>query len=265
MPAPATINRFRPVDFFGALLPGVYLLLSTLYICVCVSALHVNDVWNWLRGFIASQTNISGLLFVLIISYLLGTIIQAFPVHLTDKLCAWLYIRFRRDGLDPEKFPDMLYRERFPYPSCLQRTQDILEEYMPQASGGEDTVSILRKSERYIVNVDYWKMVLCMREPNAYAETQALEARVRLFVGMFWANTLSIILCIFALLCRDVAFGPLWLLLLLSFPFALLFGFRLRYVRGEEANRLFLAYEIHRRLSPQPGGSSWLVEQKGEQ
>ena len=42
---------------------------------------------------------------------------------------------------------------------------------------------------------NYFKTVLCAESPNVFAYTQALEARVRLFAGMFWSAGFGVVVC----------------------------------------------------------------------
>ncbi|MBI3418380.1 MAG: hypothetical protein HY043_24080 [Verrucomicrobia bacterium] len=100
---------------------------------------------------------------------------------------------------------------------------------------------------------NFWKMVLCQEAESAFLFTQELEARVRLFAGMFWAGAVGLaITLVGSFLVAMNFFGihlikpdwckPLALLTGLSLILCALFGSQLRRVRKHEVRQLFTAY-----------------------
>lgn len=78
---------------------------------------------------------------------------------------------------------------------------------------------------------------------------ESLEARTRFFVGMFWAGVLGFIVCLFTSLDCFIrnGFSDNWIIFSLFLFFIsifslLLFGGRLRVMRGEEARLVFFSY-----------------------
>lgn len=93
-----------------------------------------------------------------------------------------------------------------------------------------------------------WKMVLCTQSPEAFVFTQELEARVRLFAGMFWAGFLGLGMSLAGHFCLGLGIVrvdwrmPFLVLTALSLVLCFVFGWQVRRVRRQEADMLFAAY-----------------------
>ena len=136
----------------------------------------------------------------------------------------------------------------FPYWEALEHNYRLLHDAQPEVER-LGTLLPNKEAHRNMALYDYWKMVLCMREPSAFAYTQSLEARVRLFAGMCWASSVGVacsLLWTISLFWGQGAWWPAILMLFLaSIVIFLAFRLRLRFVRAEEANQVFLAYMAH--------------------
>ncbi len=154
-----------------------------------------------------------------------------------------------------------IYRGKFPYAGALYAhlrsiTKAAIGEGDALDSALDERLRRLQLRDAmegvHIATFDYWKTVLNQRCPSAFALAQVLEGRVRMFVGMFWASCLSFTLqaaaaisILFTAEARAIWLPCTFGLLLASALFALFFGWRLRFVRAEEAHKVFLGYLAH--------------------
>lgn len=384
MPEPY-FSRIGKVDFFGALIPGSYALLSiVLALTAVLGEESPREVWKYLESWKGSTAVVALLgVLLLVASYLVGSVLRVIRIDAIDAV-AFRFIRWisgwflprpengdatccrcdevRRSAerllphsaiTDMDGYPvcseccrgrrntvirrrderrtwhELLFQSRFPYWNALRVNYRKLKEYKTCVP----KVTLPSNDAPHGMAVfDYWKMVLCTEAPEAFAYTQSLEARVRMFAGMIWAGLLglvcaSFILCfphngsrllldymvfgsliiLWAVSCvlgrvlaaargvrldttsflrrwlmrslmsllLGIQFVPLffiftqystdnpwhslaWGLLAISLAFVWILGSRLRHVRGEEANQLFLAYLAHlgrvtaRKAEPKP-------------
>jgi hypothetical protein len=182
---------------------------------------------------------ISALLF----AYVLGSMLRAFPVSPADNLCCGA--RDRISSLLKLKRPTgwraaALSSRFFPYPKMLE----IVQRALIEAENGSEPLALkIGDGDNLIASFDYWKLVLCQRAPALFAICQAQEARVRYFVGLFWAGCIGVALGLVSMLLSTSAwFWPEAAVTSISVLFATVFGMRLRYIRAEEAQTVFCAY-----------------------
>lgn len=190
------------------------------------------------------------LLSIVFIAYLLGNIPRAFVVGPTDGCCNKL-VRIARLKLLRLRYKSY-WKQRvrrargFPYPEVLRVSLRDLRD-------NDSTVKHINwfppTTSSAVVAFDYWKLVLCMDQPSAFAFTQVLEARVRFFVGMIWAATGGVVFSLAGLICWLITSRTFdWIsLIILLFSLGILgvFGGTLRFVRAEEAVQVLLAYVAH--------------------
>jgi hypothetical protein len=269
MPATATLPRIQPVDFFAVWVPGAYVVG-----CACVAIFGGLDPL-WVKEGMPVWLRVSVALYV---SYLLGSVIRAFPVDGPDRVCGWL-VRFvllppiecvfsrswksgpvnvegsrksgsaRRSGRAstiPEKLSNnsLVYRERFPYPRLLRRRYEQLRRGADVPKWLRDAVDAGKAGDPH-VHFDYWATCVSAQGDAPAGRVRELETRTRLVAGMLWAGILSVIALILrmALSSKNAPLAPP--LLGSSIALALIFGWRLRSVRATEARGVFLAYLYH--------------------
>ncbi len=94
-----------------------------------------------------------------------------------------------------------------------------------------------------IIAIGYWKMMLCVGCPSAFAHAQAIEARIRFHSGMIWATLVGVVCTACGSLVTSMAWrSPLRALLVFSLVLALLLVPIYRRARSAEPVEVFLAY-----------------------
>ena len=250
----STLTRIGRVEFLGVVPPGFYMLSVAAFTALAVTdRAGASSPWDRTLPLVELLEHWPIAVLVLLASYLLGQIPRALTVNFTDDLC----LLFHRRARKRHDWPGPLFGERFPYRRVLQ---DIFNDLQDQGGRGSD-VSVPDNDERAMVVFDFWKVVLCMRSPHAFSFIQSLEARVRFFVGVFWAGCVGLagaIVAISVSLSRggftDSWFWPAAILGATSALIVFVFGSRLRHVRGEEAIETFLAFLSHRQNNRPPRG-----------
>ena|GEM_PF-4370950 len=250
MKFPTPVARFSTLDLFGVLMPGFFMTGTVIFAFLDVlkgrDGTSVFQALLYLEGWITHWSVAPSILFL---SYLIGSIPRAFIVGPTDDLCSKIRRQFRAilgrraDDIQNEWRRALLTAGFFPYPSAMQCT---LNELVRHEEVRNDVVHFLPEEKPGIMAVfDYWKLVICNREPRAFAYIQSLEARVRFFVGMFWAGVLGAGSALVSVIAGSKSAD--WVvasicLLTLSGLVTVVFGMRLRFVRGEEACQVFSAH-----------------------
>jgi hypothetical protein len=247
--------RFGKVDFFGILLPGLFMLCS-IYVAVVAygsknTSTSPSQAFSWNDGAPVPWAIL--VLFVLFASYLLGSIPRAFVVGPTDSLCNWPCYWLRRAIRAAFKREMDLWRttvresRSFPYIEVLRQALKQLDKFKEDV--GSVTLPEEKDHQGLVVVFDYWKHVLSMRAPPVFAVAELHEGRVRFFVGMFWAGAVGVVCAAATLVsCANVTdWGVLGTGHLgVSAFISLVFGIRLRFVRAEEATQVLLGYVAHR-------------------
>lgn len=252
----APFARFSVLDLFGVLMPGFFMLATVAFVFLDISkGREGSSVVEALQQLAAPLEHWASVPVVLFMSYLLGSIPRAFVVATADNLCA--KVRRRLLVMAGRKLQDarnswrrsLLTAKFFPYPKAMRCT---LAELLKHREASKHVVRIGKEDRPGIMAVfDYWKLVLCMREPRAFAYIQMLEARVRFFVGMFWAGIVgtgsAVVGAVVGSKSTDwlMAFACMFVL---SGLITVVFGMRLRFVRGEEACQVLSAYVAHKTL-----------------
>lgn len=174
----------------------------------------------------------------LLAAYLAGSVIRAIKVDTADRLCRRLFGWAHRD-----EFSRRMAGELFPYPGLLANLfkSIVVNGPLPGAK--------LPEPGTHHATFDFWKLELAQVAPAAFAYVQQFEARVRLFAGMVWAGLLGTLATLAGLgyaavrLDAPVGFQTVLLVQLgLSAAVLVVFGFRLRFVRGTEVAHVFLAH-----------------------
>lgn len=130
--------------------------------------------------------------------------------------------------------------DRFPFPRALRLNLRGLQK---SNCVGSHLPVIPKDPAAMIVVFDCWKSILRVRVPTAYAHVRSLEGRVRMFVGLFWAGLLGIVVGASVLVFRSQGWSrPSLVVMLVSAAMFIAFGSRVRHVRAEEANEVLLAY-----------------------
>lgn len=181
------LTRFRTVEFFGVLFPGMYIVASAAFGWVSAHA----GTWESLRArltehFTGTPQWYSAAV-VICFAYLLGSVIRAFPVASLDKPLGRFFQKLRRKK-DATVRMTRLYAEAFPYRSMLEYDREQL------AAGGcissTNTGPLSTDCDAHIV-FDFCKEYASLRNSDAAARIQEVEARTRMFYGMLWANAIG--------------------------------------------------------------------------
>src|SRR5262249_104157 len=106
-----------------------------------------------------------------------------------------------------------------------------------------------------------WKAEICQKSTDLFSYILSAEARVRMFAGIIWATVVAVVLGLIQLVMPSTRqwWEPSVLVIIVSFVICLIFLWRLRYMRSEEARTVFLAYlALHKRehLSSSPAAST---------
>lgn len=194
MPAKTALSRVTSLDFFGVVIPGLYLTC----IISLFGFLFLDDVtpekspWKVINDSVASVTVAGGML-MLFVSYLLGSISRAFPVKWPDALCGFI----RRDRQWPWPFRSRpeIYNAEYPYPKSLERQFVALGEHNRFDVRCDPT-----DEPDSHVSINFWKVEVCEESAPLFLEVSRAEARTRMFAGMFWATGISV----------PIGIGQLW-------------------------------------------------------
>jgi len=236
-PMGSVISRIGS-DFFALMVPGAYVLL-------CVAALILSGVPHWdpfsvIAAFNAKlMTQWPTTVSILVLAYLVGQVIHAFPVNYADELCGSVFGRFAK-----HTWHKLLYEDYFPYAPALRKTLSQVKGTHPLAGDA----ALPEDGSSLHTTFNYWKMSICDASPNLFVFAQAREARVRLYAGMFWSGLAG---CGSGVLSLTVAYlfgrSGTWLALILaqiliSVIVLSMFGYHLRRVRAQEVDTVFLGY-----------------------
>jgi hypothetical protein len=239
MPAGTALSKIGRFEFFAILAPGLCLIaIVTLFLTAWINSPRQDsfEALNKLSNLIKAHWPLSIVLFFF--SYLLGNILRAIPVNIIDRICGRIFKKTARSYHDCA-----LYKENFPYLPMLRQQLDDL-----QANGLFKRSGLPNLSSAHTI-FNLWKMILCYRAPATFDYLQDLEGRVRLFSGIIWSALLSsFIAAIGAILsiCPKHPLNSSWLPIMIIIAFvslllAVLLGWRLRHVRGEEVYGVYHA------------------------
>lgn len=244
MPAAMTLSRIGRFDFFAILAPGFCLVVIVVLLVTAlmtgpalnspdaISSLRPLDAIKDVSSLIKDQWPFGLVLFFL--AYMAGSILRAIPVNMIDRVCGPLFKWTAARDYDLS-----LYEEEFPYRPMLQKELEALEK-----NGLDASLSVPPKKTAH-TTFNLWKLMLCDRSPNAFAYSQELEGRVRLFSGMLWGAIAGAVLGAIGFLLSLVGvFNVGWSLVMggiavVSILFFGLLGWRLRRVRAEEVQAVF--------------------------
>jgi len=217
-------------------------------------------------------------LFAFFLVYLIGHALRAIPVEYAEKeskklLCDLCKIkRFfkkcsesncieccKKNGLAKHFF---FKNEKFPYGNALKtiiknlNNKGFPEEIFSFSNMNLFSLNKTKKSnnptdeelEHLHIPFNFFKVTLCAESANTFIYTQTLEARVRLFAGMFWAgigNLFLFSLSIFIIiLCNESLDYLVWIIIfsILTILITLIIAFRFPWIRGQEVEYVFLSY-----------------------
>lgn len=248
-----TLGKLSRLEFLAVLTPGFYILCIFLFIIFAVTTEKPISIINQLKEF-PNVFWVPLTLLLLLTSYVFGSIPRAFSVTMTDNFCCKIFYTKKRVKKLLSGYKKELRRELFPYPRALRHQLKALAKakILKNRTKNPNRRKIRLPDDNDpngIALFDYWKDVLLMRAPDTSPLIESLEARSRFFVGMFWASflgTISGIILMAVCLLRN-GFKDYWFILvacfvLISILFFMLFGVRLRSVRGEEARHVFFSY-----------------------
>ena len=251
MPVQSTLGRLRTVEFFGVLLPGLYVIGSIGFTFIARNAQHAPALIAQLRRHVSSDPKWYPVALAIFAAYIIGSIIRAIPISGLDNAIGALVrfaIGFRPLQSIVNERSKLLYKDRFPYLAMVNHIREDINitatfgsSYPPQSvSPG---VSGDQSASRRPV-FDYWKTYVRIKQPDYTSCLHELEARSRMFHGMSWAMLFSIVVSLLA--CN---WAPTGLPLLLAIPSSIglaVFASRLRHVRGEEVRHVYFAFNILR-------------------
>jgi len=228
------------VDFFGVLLPGLYVVASIGFARLAIGASGLDDLSGRLASHLNGETKLYPVVVAVFAAYILGSAIRAFPISVADNVIGSAVrplIRTRIVERSSNAEFRKLYDDGFPYRAML--------EYVGRELERTHSVTSLRALERsvdYRVVFDYWKTYVRIKNPEFTTRLHELEARTRMFHGFLWAALCGTLV---ALVTWCVGRSPLPLIWAVpSFLIFLIFAIRLRHVRGEEALHVYCAYLV---------------------
>lgn len=245
MPTTTVLSRVRG-EFFPVMAPGLYVFLAIAAVSVAIGDDSTGaTLWEKFNPLVKLLTDYWPLsILVIFAAYLLGNILRAVPVNLSDKICRrW----FRRTVPLKKRF---FFDSKFPYKKLIKEYVETLPKYgiLPNKFLPNDKE--IDAMEHYVLHTifNYFKLVLCTGAPDAFAYIQEFESRVRLFSGMFWAGLVgiftNIILTVHVLFNNNFEIWREFIVVyfIISLILVLLFGRQLPRVRGQEAVHVYLAY-----------------------
>jgi hypothetical protein len=231
-----TVGRLTSVEFFAAIPPGLFVfLISHAWFSGGPSAEPPRSLWDYLLSLsTVLQENPAAILFALFGAYLFGSIIRSMPVRWAEKVATF-------------------GRSEFPYPTVLR---SMLRQMSEEAAASDLEPKRLPKLESISSNTfNYWKDVLCIQAPGAFAFYQTFEARSRFFTSMFWAGVSGLVgglgIAVQSL-GRSWPLAPSIQLLVLSAILVVAFGLQLRRVREQEARVLLTLFSVLMQQGPVP-------------
>jgi hypothetical protein len=246
MPTNTVLSRVNTIDFFAIVLPGFYFTcaLSLFAFGFLDRPTNAKGPWDIIKNAIAN-IHVNGAIFILLASHLLGSVVRSLPVAWPDAISAKLVrIFFRRGQAE-------VYDANFPFPLALENWFKKL--------GGHEVFKIRFDSTEETIHLlfNFWKAEICQKSADLFSYTLSAEARVRMFAGIIWATGLALVIGLIQLALPSTRqwWEPSVLLIIVSFVICLIFLWRLRYMRREEARIVFLAYlALHKKenLSSSP-------------
>ena len=232
------INKING-DIFSIMLPGLYLLLVFITIVLSNKNFHNLYTWNNLLELCKNWNNYWPLyLLAFFLSYLLGQVFRAIPVKNAEKICKKLFYWTTTEG----SLDRIYYTTKFPYRRAMLRIISNLHD-----NGFPKNIFSLPDKKLHTA-FNYFKVTLCAESTNLFIYTQMLEARVRLFSGIFWAGSISVILFILLGCYATIDFENIFwsyfhtYFLITSILITILIGMQLPRVRGQEVEYVFLSY-----------------------
>lgn len=226
--------------------PGLYVVLAMTAVFVAIGG-DGNSATLWERfeplvRLIRDYWPLS--ILVVFAAYLFGSILHAFPVTLSDKICRHCFRRTVR-----RKFRKF-YDDEFPYKTLISEYTNTIPGYREFNDKISPNIYKSDNSEYFaLINFyNYLKLSVCIGSPSTFLIIQELESRIRLFSGMFWAGLIGILvnfsLIFYVYINEDVG---VWITFIISYfiislTLVLLFGRQLPQIRGREAMHVYLAY-----------------------
>ncbi len=248
----AILNKIKG-DFFSIMTPGFYILI--IMVSAFISFYPGTETcfnWNGLLQIVKEWKAYWPLyLFAVFIVYLIGSFLRAIPISTADKICKLIFSGMLKKKMSKVEIQEksaknlvtIYYNYPFPYHPAWERLFSYL-----QGNCFEEGAFNLPDRKDMHASYNFFKSVLCSYVPNAFAYTQTLEARVRLFAGMFWSGLLGI--AVFSMLgilhfnnLIQIVWSTTHLMIVgMSFLICVLFGGQLPRVRGQEVEYVFYSY-----------------------
>jgi hypothetical protein len=256
------LARLRTVEFFGTLVPGLFMVAAVCFGYMVADAKDLAEVYKRLLDHFNSSFGWYPIAIVLFSAYMLGSVLRAFPVWKLDNLLGVAFGRLVSKSASEAK--TLLYREKreppvdgkktyknssFPYPALLTYDRKQLADAGCISQDSKNPFENARGASAHIA-FDYCKEYVSRKSTTAAARIQEFEARTRMLYGMVWASVLGSIGAIIISIAHTNWFPLVWLFL--SIPIVIVFGQRLRFVRGVEARMAFYAYLIQQEIEKQP-------------
>ena len=233
------LARLRTVEIFGVLLPGLFMVASLGFSWVAGHSESATGLRKQIAEHFSSTPQWYPIALVVVSAWLLGSVVRAFPVWRLDTPLAKVFAVFVQKGAS--KPMKLLYEQDYPYPRMLAYDHEQLRKAgcISHANVGP----IFEECHAHVA-IDYCKEYAAMKSAAAAARIQEVEARTRMFYGMFWAMAIGIIMSASFSIATANILPLIWCAL--SFVLAVVFGQRLRFVRGHEARMIYYAYLIQR-------------------
>lgn len=223
MPAGSTLSKIGKVEFF-AVMPSGFYVLNIAFILLYEKAWHppADALWDHINPMLElTKDNPVILIFILFVSYLLGSILRAIPV-------GW-----------SERVSKLGIRSQFPYQIDIETVRTHLEETRCFYTQDTCDLSIPGDTDSIHVVFNHWKDILCVNSPEAFDYYRAFEARTRYFSNMFLSGLAGIIGSLIMMgRSGNLQYGPAWYLFGISLIILVPFGLQLKRVRLQEVKVL---------------------------
>jgi len=239
MPTATVLSRVKS-DFFAIFVPGFFLFFIIISVFMAVTQNGPNNsIVNRIKPYFVTLKEYWPLVIIIIVAaYLLGNLIRAIRVTTADELIKKLFSLLTNNV---EK--KLKYKSSFPYPHILNKINKEL-------SDSKQIRKMKLPNENCLYSAwNFWKLSICSKSPDMFDHIKYLEARVRLFAGMFWTGLFGIIgnLVIFISCIFNTATRVVWLeyniyLFFTSAVILIMFGVNLYRVRREESRAVFMGY-----------------------
>ena len=250
------IIRMGRGDFFGIIVPGVFLLSNLLYLV----KISMSDS-NYINLSMFSNNEVILYAFLLVSSYIIGFSLRLIRPDYIEKVSAVLWItartiqfvpfsvKWRHFQFNKKRFIQLrhtwkYYWESFPYmdwfiKSYVERQSSNYKIFFHNMFGKQYSIPIVNKDFHSFIN--FCKTFIFHNAPNLKEEVIYFEGLIRLLTGMAYASLLCLLASILVNYLMRPINGILFLLyLILLFTFTI----KIRHMRCREVVHTFDSFIV---------------------